>query len=277
MRFAKMFITMLAMVTFILLTTATTTFALGWEDWESGFIRVEGMAAAPPIAISNTLIKTYTRQAAKIDALRLLVENEVMSYPNGSIIKSDLNSDKIISTVEATRDMATIKSARVIDEREYEGGGYGVTMELKLFGKDSLADAVFSEYKKLKKYNFPVPTSVVNKEEYNKYTGLIVDCRNLQHLSPKFDILIKNNADRYIYHAQYLDYSKISDKVINHGMADFSRDIKSQTRAGKNPIIIKAIEIKKGSIIISDGDLYKIAAANQYIHFLDNCNVVILH
>ena len=122
------------------------------------------------------------------------------------------------------------------------------------------------------KKKFPNPTVKINIGN-EKYTGLIVDCRNLK-IGRTLTPFIKSDKDFVIYCTGFLDYNKIFDKVVNQGMAEYVTDIDSQTRAGLKPLTVKAVE---SGIVVSNEDADKILTANQIFHFLDNCAVVIVY
>lgn len=131
MKLMKKFIAMLAVAAFILSTTTTTTFASD-IDWKNNVIRATGVGMAPQSAWRFNW-KSYARRAARLDALRNFAEASYgvtieTSVPITDIILMD--TDKIISKVSVGKEIAD--NARTIAEKEIDGGGYEVTMELPL-------------------------------------------------------------------------------------------------------------------------------------------------
>ena len=105
------------------------------------------------------------------------------------------------------------------------------------------------------------------------YTGLIVDCRGL-NLQPVMSPVIKNANAESIYGHQNLDY----DKVIELGMAAYTDASGDLSRAGNNPIVVRAISLDNfnSNPVVSVADSNRILLENQSSKFLDDLNVVFL-
>lgn len=73
------------------------------------------------------------------------------------------------------------------------------------------------------------------------YTGAIIDCRGLG-LSTAMSPVIEDTAGRKLYGHKNLDY----DAVVTFGMAGYAKgfdDKEALSRAGSNPIILKAVGV----------------------------------
>lgn len=108
------------------------------------------------------------------------------------------------------------------------------------------------------------------------YTGLIVDCRNLD-LQPVMSPTIQTDSDETIYGNKNLDY----DKIIEFGAVGYSTDINETVvteRAGKNPLVVKATALKKfnSTPVITTADSNRILIENKSSKFLDKMNVVFM-
>lgn len=103
------------------------------------------------------------------------------------------------------------------------------------------------------------------------YTGIIVDCSGLE-LQPVMSPVIKNEDGETIYGDKNLDY----DKIIELGMAAYSDGSYGLERAGKNPIVVKAVELSNfhSNPVLSVADSNRVLLENQSSRFLDNLNVV---
>jgi hypothetical protein len=118
------------------------------------------------------------------------------------------------------------------------------------------------------------PTIATPGEGQGKgYTGLVVDCRELD-LSPVMSPVIYDENMRPIYGYDNLDYQK----VISLGMADYEKDAANFRRAGGNPLVVKAIALDGhgANPVISEADANYVLAENAKAHFLDNLAVVFL-
>ena len=106
------------------------------------------------------------------------------------------------------------------------------------------------------------------------FTGLIVDCRGLG-LKPVMSPVVKNENGDPIYGYKNLDY----DKIIEIGMAGYTTDPTNVSRAGSNPLVVRAVKIEgatKGNPVISVADANRILIENNSSGFLDKMNVVFL-
>ena len=288
MKTTKKVTIMFTILTFIMSIMAVTAFAAESEvDWEKGVVRAVGMAAGKSGEKRVNLARAQARRAARMDAERNLAEqiNGVQVTAESSMKDLVLEYDSVKTALEAV-----IKNMREVGEPKfYDDGVCEIILEVPLFGAySSLAEAAFIPFKDEPKVAFPQPsvttttttTTTTNTVvagamvEDAHYTGLIVDCAGL-NLQPVMSPVIKNNSGQPIYGHQNLDY----DKVIELGMASYvknANDVSAATRAGKNPIVVKALSVENHNanpiITISDAD--SILIANQGDHFLDNCAVV---
>ena len=148
-------------------------------------------------------------------------------------------------------------------------------MELRLYGgRGTVAEVAFLPFKDEPKVPFMQPTVTVNQTTVN-YTGLVIDCRGLGELNPVMSPVIRNSNKDKIYGHENLDY----DQIVVRGMASYAYDTSddiSRSRAGNNPLIIKAQSLTDLSAtpVVSNDDANKILAANQHDGFLNNCAVV---
>jgi hypothetical protein len=115
----------------------------------------------------------------------------------------------------------------------------------------------------------------------HSFTGLIVDARSLG-LETTFAPVIYDETGKPVYGIKEID----TNLAMTQGMVDYAptSDLvqeaqNGKSRAGTQPIIIKAIGLKDNNhnIIISTTDAEKILTANQSINFLNKCAVVVLN
>ena len=105
------------------------------------------------------------------------------------------------------------------------------------------------------------------------FTGLVVDCRGLG-LRPVMSPVIKNAEGTPIYGYKNLD----CDRVISEGMAAYTNNPDKLTRAGNNPLVVKAVSLDNhnGNPVISVADANRVLLENGKSAFLDNLKVVFL-
>lgn len=280
----------------LLVMSAACAFAAG-ADYEEGLITVEGMGVAPANVSNAFQARILSRRAAIVDAQRNLAE-----AVNGVNVDATTTVENmaVTSDVVSTHVNALIKGAKVVDEK-YVTGGCIVTMQMPMFGvSNSLAGAVLPRNTSVESFPQPVkavepsPTAVrvdvsigsvapslpeitssaqkvPSGKIYGKYTGLIVDCRGL-NLKPVMSPVIKNANGEAIYGYKNLD----PDKVIEGGMAGYSTDFARVSRAGSDPLVVKAVSLENhnGNPVLSVADANRVLVENDATGFLDKTNVV---
>lgn len=294
MKFTKKLTAMLATAALAVTAFASTVFAApdqGEVDWDKGVVRAVGTGISTRANVGQA--RAMARRAAIVDAQRNLAEQVAGVQVTAETTMRDL---EIENDLVRTRVEAIIKGMRMVGEPVwYEDGSCEVTLEMPLFGAgESLASAAFIPFQNEMKEPFPQPSgktepsmptsysaptvtntnpdmAVAGMSYGQKHTGLIINCTGLG-LNPVMSPVIKNDSGQPIYGYRNLDY----DKVIAYGMADYTRDINEQTRAGNNPLVVMAVSVENHNaypvVTISDAD--SILIANQHDGFLDNCAVV---
>lgn len=288
-----------SLVAAMLVASMATVLAAENVDWNSNVIRATGGGVAPAGARTVAQARMMARRAAIADAYRQLAE-----YVGGVNVDAETTVDMaaVQSDVIRTKVNATIRGARIVSEGTTGDGGYEVTMEVPMFGVSALAGAVINRPAVIE--SFPeqdtsvAPARVETRDDglwttspstysgtassaasapdgkaIGSFTGLIVDCRGLG-LKPVMSPVIKNINGKPIYGYKNLDY----DKVIQNGMASYARDMSSATRAGSNPLIVRAVSLENhnGTPVLSVADANRVLIENGATHFLDNTNVVFL-
>lgn len=277
----KRVLSCLAVLLIMLVTMTVIAAPEGTTDWGKGVIQVtgNGVGKAKYRNSSPGQYRLTAHQAARMDAQRKLAEyvNGVHVQGQASMADMALEDDRVSTMLKGT----VLKNAIEVGEPEYnkEDGICTVKMELHMYGgSNSLAAAAFLPFKDEPKVSFPSLTNsavandptVVNKN----YTGLIIDCSG-KSIECVMSPVIKKEDGTKIYGHQNLDY----DKIIVNGMASYAESTSDQisvTRAGNNPLIIKAERLDdfNSNPVVSVANADKILAANQHDKFLENCAVV---
>ena len=256
-------------------------------DWNTGKIQVTGMGIANPQMVRTPAhAAMMARRAAIADAYRQLAE-----VVSGVQVDAETTVEQMMLTsdIVKTRVSAVIKGAQVISEGEVAGGGYSVTMELALFGGNGgLAETVIERPPTIDPFPMPAPDyrppanytppSIPNYQPApsgGKYTGLVVDCRGIGTLNPVMSPVIKKVGGEKIYGHKNLDY----DRIIREGMASYAQDMNQASRAGSNPLIVRAVALEDHSAnpVLSKEDADMVLYENKGAHFLENIAVVFLY
>ena len=296
----------------LMVVSAASAFAAGTGmDWSGDSkITVQGMGVAPTYAVNAIPARMLARRAAVVDAYRQLAE-----MVKGVNVDSETTVENMMVTSDVTKTKVTalIQGARIVSEQAVDGGGYTVTMEMSVFGaSNSLATAVLPTNTVPTSFPAPdasVPASTPSSVQVNVqvtpgttqtpattipsvttpshqgssaaaapagqaiggYTGLIVDCRGLG-LKPVMSPVIKNANGEPIYGYKNLD----SATVIANGMASYTTDMRRASRAGSNPLVVKAVGLDNhnGNPILSVADANRVLIENGASGFLDRTNVV---
>lgn len=313
---SKLFMACLMAMT-LMVVSAASAFAAGTGmDWSGDSkITVQGTGVAPTYAVNAVQARMLARRAAVVDAYRQLAE---MVKGVNVDSETTVENMMVTSDVTKTKVTALIQGARVVSEQAIDGGGYAVTMEMSVFGaSNSLATAVLPTNTVPTSFPAPdasVPASTPSSVQVNvqvtpgtttqqtpattlpsvmvpshqgssaaaapagqaigSYTGLIVDCRGLG-LKPVMSPVIKNANGEPIYGYKNLD----SATVIANGMASYTTDLSKATRAGSNPLVVKAVGLDNhnGNPILSVADANRVLIENGATGFLDRTNVVFVH
>ena len=119
----------------------------------------------------------------------------------------------------------------------------------------------------------PQPAVPSSQAAIGGFTGLVVDCRGLG-LKPVMSPVIKNAEGTPIYGYKNLDY----DRVVSEGMAAYTSNPEKLTRAGSNPLVVKAVSLDNhnGNPVISVADANRVLMENGKSGFLENLKVVFL-
>lgn len=291
-------LSVLTMAALLVIASAASVFASDGPDWSSGTITVEGTGVAPTTAMSGIQARMLARRAAVVDAYRQMAE-----IIKGVNVDSDTTVENMMVTSDVTKThvSALIRGAKIISEKALDDGGYMVTMEIPMYGaSNSLASAVLTP--STVKESFPEPQASVTPsqptglsgtmmpnttagklgssaaaapsgEAVGGFTGLIVDCRGLG-LKPVMSPVIRNDNGQPIYGYKNLD----SQAVIANGMASYVSNISQATRAGSNPLVVKAVSVTNhnGDPVLSVADANRVLIENGATGFLDRTNVVFL-
>lgn len=300
-RLPKLFVSMTALLAVLVLSMATV-FAASETDWSSAKVQATGSGVAPANAVNVAQGRLMARRAALVDAYRQVVEQVagVQVDANTTVEMAMTTNDTIRTQVSGV-----IRGYKIVKENMTSDGAYEVTIEVPMFGATgSLASAVLPQNTTVTA--FPsVDTSVTpsaigtydttiggtttqpfsgSSTSYasaapggtanGSFTGLIVDCRGLGTLNPVMSPVIKNANGQAIYGYKNLD----SAKVIANGMASYAKSMSQATRAGSNPLVVKAVSLAdhNANPVLSVADANRVLIENGATHFLDNTNVVFL-
>ena len=249
-------------------------------DWDGGRIRAEGTGIAPPNTVSAAQARALARRAAIADAYRQLAEQ---------IRGVDVDASTTVENMMVTNDTvrthvsAVVRGARIVEEKALRDGAYTVTLEVPVFGVSSLAGSVFTP--NTTRERWASPDSVYDPYRSRDYdtTGYgTYDRWDRSHdwgrttpAAPARRSPSTSSADSAPSGRAVGGYD--SDKVVANGMAAYVRNEADATRAGSNPLRIRAIGIDGGANpVLSAEDAHRVLIENGATGFLDATNVVFI-
>ncbi len=250
-------------------------------DWLHGadsLIYAEGRGRSGGKGVS------MARLAAITDAQRHLLGTIKGVQIDSETLMEDLIIEK--DTVRAKIN-GLLRGAQIVEEYPIDNDEYVVKMAVPLYGVNgSLASVVVPEIMD-RGTPAPFPTvssSAISQSEAQSirsahYTGVIVNADGME-MSPTFSPVIYDTDGRAIYGVDNLQY----DVVIEKGMVDYADNLsgaRADGRAGNNPLVINAVEVRGGqnsvnkvNAVVSVEDANKILLANEGNDMLDDTSVV---
>ena len=265
----------LFLVVFMLFSFVGLSFAENGVDWDSEIITVTGMGLPIANAASLAYAKVTARRAAITDAYRNMGEviKGVQINSETSVKNLMLEDDRISAKMDAF-----INNARIVKEGMGKDGIYYVTLQVNLYGNNSLSKIVYQSETMTTKA-LPAPSADYTFSNAEKYTGLVIDVTGLdleRCMSPK----IVDESGREIYGTMYID----ADYLSEHGILGYAYNNETlqkvnngSSRAGNNPLVVKAVGVENHNynvvVSVEDGDF--ILSANQRDQFLQSCSVMV--
>ncbi|WP_051412041.1 LPP20 family lipoprotein [Halonatronum saccharophilum] len=242
----------------------------GLYDWERSIIQATGFGISPSFTKNKTQARIMAREAAITAAQRRLIE-----LIDGVQIdsKQTVRNAQIESDIIERRISGLLKGARIVEEKELDEDSYMVVMEVHLYGKEGVIEAVLPILEGDGKSSRPID----NKEPNVKvnYTGVIIN--GTSDLKPALAPNIYSSRGELIYGMDTINV----DGVVIDGLVSYSRslaDAKNNSRVGNNPLIIDT----KGSrgdyntdLIVSNNDA-KVMKALEREGILSERRVIIV-
>jgi hypothetical protein len=283
----------------------------GKVDFNKNVVRATGYGAPPRDANTPAQARLMARGAAIADALRTLAMtvSSVQVTATTKVRNYELESDEV-----TTRISALLQSPQIIEDRTQADGTAVVTVELPLFGRDSVASAVLpalpgfarsGDDDEAQRRNgpfagppggavpitplppmappirLPIPPGgepgLTPVTDPGPFTSVIVDCRGLginAVMSPK----LYDTTGREVYGTVRVP----ADYAIEVGIVGYPRSMRDalrSPRAGAHPLIVRALRVADRHrfhpvVSVEDGD--RILAANNRDKFLQRTAVIFL-
>lgn len=268
-------------------------------EGDGSVIQVDGYGAAPPALGNSPRGRMMARRAALVDAYRNVLEQiEGVNVDAETTVKDMMLSSDVVHT----RVTGLVKGAKVISENPGSENGYRVTIQIPLYGAGSSVASAVIPQSTAAPVDFPAPSAIPSAPApmapipaapaspsvpvpstptvpvtmtatAGNYTGVIIDCRGMG-LQRALCPAIKTTNNSWIYGNKNFSY----DTMVRYGLVSYVNNPASSSRAGTNPIVVKALKADGQDVpvnaVISLDDANRILAENQTAHFLNRCAVV---
>ncbi len=279
----------------------------GRINYGTGVVKATGYGALPSRAETTAQARLMARGAAIADALRTLAMtvSSIQVTATTTVKNYQLESDVVSTKLDALLD-----SPRIVDEGYRPDGTAYVTVELPLYGKESVAAAVLPQVLPPvaeRGAGAPAPATSVTgpdqpavritppapplppaplpggdpgptpRSDPGPFTSVIIDCRGLNVeaiMSPK----LYDTTGREVYGTVRVT----PEYAIETGIVSYPRSMAAairSARAGSHPLIVKAVRVAdkhRFHPVISLEDADRILAANNRDKFLERTAVVFL-
>lgn len=248
----------------------------GSVNWTKGTIQGKGIGAPPEKYYGKPNARPLAIRAAKIVALRNILETVNGVRVDSETVVRDfaVDSDVVRSQVQGI-----IRGARQVSVEYMSDGTVEVVMEISMHG-------AFSETL-LPQSMGALPATAADTPQPasdgsgsaagGDYTGLVIDARGLgvrPAMSPK--VLDENGQE--VYGSAFVS----REYAVQQGMTGYAKDLggaKTNDRVTDNPLVVKALRVEgpgKCDLVISLTDAAMLRGAADTRGFLEKCRVMVV-
>lgn len=251
----------------------------GTVNWSAGYIEAVGIGAPPDRAIGKANARPMALRAAKVDALRNLLEiTKGVRVDSATTVKEFVvESDVINAQVDGL-----VKGAVEVDKQYMSDGTVEVRVRMPLYGNlaQVMIPASIEKRKTLPPPEKPVvtaPPAPPVSTPPMAYTGLVVDARGIS-ARPAMSPRIFDENGNEVYGSANVD----REYAVQQGMSGYARDLtaaQSNQRVTNSPLTVKALKTSgagKADIIIANADAQQIRASAENASFMKKCRVMIV-
>jgi hypothetical protein len=213
-------------------------------NWEGQLLRATGAGAPDMKAANPAQARLGAERAAKLDALRNLMEQvKGVQLSTGRTVGDAMGTEEIRARVEGV-----VKGFKVVNKRYYSDSGVELDVEVPL---SALTSAL-------------LPASdtaiAVNEQGAKKYTGLVVDARGLG-AKPALAPRLLDAAGKAIYGAEALSADTRKDTSVAAYFKSLE-DARKSNRVGEKPLVVKASQLQGSDLVLPEDALKQLTEAN---------------
>jgi hypothetical protein len=258
----------------VLLPAAAYAEASGAIDWEKKVIRAKGQGSPDLNAPNIASARLGAERAAKMDALRNIMETlKGVQIETGKTAGQAMSDTAVRAKVEGlarnfrVTGPCTRKGVPITDDPKgepapcyYSDGG--VELEVEMAIDQKLIDTLMPPEMKKKAEETPAPAPAAPAKA--EPTGIVVDATGLK-LAPAIAPRILDEAGKEIYGPNVADREKI--KAAGLGFASYASDVaqaQKDPRVKDKPLVVKAVKLADGApsdVIVSKDDADKLTGS----------------
>jgi hypothetical protein len=250
----------------------------GSVNWSAGYIEAVGIGAPADKSIGKANARLMALRAAKVDALRNLLEiTKGVQVDSATSVKDFTVESDVINTQVS----GLVKGAVVVDQQYMSDGTVEVRLRMPLYG--NLAQIIMP-LAIAKPPAAPAPSepvapapAVTASAAPIAYTGMVVDARGIQ-ARPAMSPRVFDEDGKEVYGSSNVD----REYAVQQGMSGYARDLtaaQSNQRVTANPVTVKALRTNgpgKSDLIISNADAQQIRASAENMTFMKKCRVMVV-
>ena len=258
----------------------------GSVNWSAGYIEAVGIGAPADKSIGKANARPMALRAAKVDALRNLLEiTKGVQVDSATSVKDfTVESDVINTQVNGL-----VKGAVVVDQQYMSDGTVEVRLRMPLYGnlaqiimplamaKPPVAPAPSAPEAPAPAAPAPAVTAPAAPAAPVAYTGMVIDARGIQ-ARPAMSPRVFDEDGKEVYGSANVD----REYAVQQGMSGYARDLtaaQSNQRVTASPITVKALRTNgpgKSDLIISNADAQQIRASAENMTFMKKCRVMVV-
>jgi len=257
----------------------------GSVNWSQGYIEAVGIGAVPDKSIGKPNARPMALRAAKVDALRNLLEiTKGVQVDSATSVKDFMVESDIINT----KIEGLVKGAQVVKTEYMSDGTAEVTLRMPLYGgvlAQTIMPLAIAKPPAPPEPAPAAPAPVVAPPAPvapapagpAAYTGMVVDGRGIQ-ARPAMSPRVFDEDGKEVYGSANVD----REYAVQQGMSGYARDLnaaQSNQRVTANPITVKAIRSSgagHSDLIISNADAQQIRSAGENMTFMKKCRVMVV-
>jgi len=252
----------------------------GTINWSSGVVQGTGIGAPPENLYGKPSARPMALRAAKLDALRNILEvvNGVRIDSTSVVRDFAVDSDVITAKVQGM-----VRGAQEVKKEYLSDGTVEVTMQVSIYGgfaqlmlpRDIKQVEPITPVKPLAPA--PAPSTPAAQTPPAVLTGLVIDARGL-NARPAMAPKVLDEAGQEVYGSAFVS----REYAVQQGMSGYAKDIeaaRSNARVADNPLVLRGLRTEgagRCDIVISNADAARVRSASEHLSFMKKCRIMMV-